>query len=137
DRIASGRLTGAFRAIHPATRHRVLLWFHSGQVVQNRQWWSVLAEQIGLISQVIHPHVARVYQLCDLGQFKFTSIEELQGDSTGALLSVGGPIHWAVVCRMIRQTAQGLGRMHELRQLHGAIRPENLWIDTQENVKLL
>lgn len=42
DRHTEGRLIGAFRAIHPATRHRVLLWFHSGQAVQSQQWWTIL-----------------------------------------------------------------------------------------------
>jgi serine/threonine protein kinase len=136
DRVGSGRLVGAFRALHPATRLRVLLWFHSGPVVHNQQWWSVLVDQIALAAQVAHRHVARVYHLCDLGQFKFTAIEDLQGDSADVQLAAG-PIHWAVAARMVRQAALGLGQMHELKQLHGAIRPENLWIDKEENVKLL
>ena len=136
DRIAVGRLQGMFRALHPPTRHRVMLSFHTGQVVQNKQWWSVLVDQIALAAQVVHPHVARVYHLVDVGQFKFTAIEDLQGESADAQLATG-PIHWAVAARMVRQTALGLSRMHELKQLHGAIRPENLWIDQEENVKLL
>src|SRR4051812_44954946 len=30
DRITEGRLQGLFRATHPGTKHRVLLFFHSG-----------------------------------------------------------------------------------------------------------
>jgi serine/threonine-protein kinase len=136
DRVGSGRLQGAFRALHPASRHRVLLWFHSGPMVQNVQWWSVVVEQIALAAQNVHPRIARVYHLCDLGQFKFTALEDLQGDSADARLAAG-PIPCAVACRMIRQAALGLSRMHELKQLHGSIRPQNLWIDVEENVKLL
>ncbi len=79
---------------------------------------------------------ARVYHLCDVGQFKFTSIEDLQGETAEELLRAG-PIHWAVAARIVRQAALGLARMHEHKQLHGAIRPENLWIDKEENAKLL
>jgi serine/threonine protein kinase len=136
DRVASGRLQGCFRALHPSTRHRVMLYFHSGQVVQNAQWWSIVVDQIAQAGKVVHPYAARIYHLVDLGQFKFTSLEDLQGESADAQLA-GGPIHWAVAARMVRQAALGLGRMHELKQLHGAIRPENLWIDKEENVKLL
>ncbi|HTQ39076.1 MAG TPA: protein kinase [Pirellulales bacterium] len=136
DRLGSGRLQGAFRALHPATRHRVLLWFHSGPMVSNAQWWGIAVEQIALAAQVVHPHVARIYHLCDLGQFKFTALEDLQGDGVMAQLTAG-PLPWAVACRMVRQAALGVARMHELRQLHGSIRPQNMWIDAEENVKLL
>lgn len=80
DRLSSGRLQGAFRAIHPPTRVRVTLSFHSGAAVQNAQWWSIVVDQIGKLAQAVHPNLARVYHLVDLGQFKFTSIEELQGE---------------------------------------------------------
>ena len=57
DRLSSGRLQGAFRAIHPPTRVRVMLSFHSGGAVQNTQWWSILVDQIGKFSQAVHPNL--------------------------------------------------------------------------------
>src|SRR5262249_22171768 len=132
DRYSEGRLQGAFRALHPATRHRVLLWFHSGAVVQNPQWWATLTEQIGMFSRAVHPGIARVYHLCDIGQFKFTVIEDLQGETAEDRLKKG-PLPWSAACRMIRQAAAGLTKLFELGQMHGAIRPSNLWIDEQEN----
>src|SRR5262245_46666054 len=89
DRHGEGRLQGAFRALHPATRHRVLLWFHSGAVVQNPQWWSTLTEQVGTFARVVDPCVARVYHLCDIGQFKFTALEDLQGEAAEERLRKG------------------------------------------------
>jgi serine/threonine protein kinase len=136
DRHADGRLQGAFRALHPATRHRVLLWFHSGAVVHNPQWWAILTEQVGTFSRVVDPNVARVYHLCDIGQFKFTVLEDLQGEAAEERLRKG-PLAWAAACRMIRQIAKGLTKLFELGQMHGAIRPHNVWIDEQENAKLL
>src|SRR6516165_6419434 len=136
DRYADGRLQGAFRALHPATRHRVLLWFHSGAVVQNPQWWGVLTEQVGTFCRVVDPNVARVYHLCDIGQFKFTVLEDLQGEVAEERLKKG-PLPWPAACRMIRQVAKGLTKLFELVQMHGAIRPSNVWMDEQENAKLL
>ena len=106
DRLGSGRLQGAFRAIHPPTRVRVTLSFHSGAAVQNAQWWSIVVDQIGKLAQAVHPNLARVYQLVDLGQFKFTSIEELQGESAGERLAKG-PLPWGPACRMMSPGGRG------------------------------
>ena len=136
DRHAEGPLAGAFRAIHPATRHRVLLWFHTGAAVQNPQWWAALTQQASIFRQAVHPHVGRLYHLADLGQFKFTVLEDLQGETALQRLQKG-PLPWPVACRMVRQAALGLAKLFELGQLHGALRPGNLWIDEQENIKLM
>ena len=48
-----------------------------------------------------------------------------------------GPLAWAVACRIVRQAALGLTRLFELGQLHGAIRPANLWINLEDNAQLL
>ena len=136
DRLSSGRLQGAFRAIHPPTRVRVTLSFHSGAAVQNAQWWSIVVDQIGKLAQAVHPNLARVYHLVDLGQFKFTSIEELQGESAGERLAKG-PLPWGPACRMMRQVAAGLTKLLDTGQLHGAVRPSNVWINAEENAKLL
>jgi eukaryotic-like serine/threonine-protein kinase len=136
DRLSSGRLQGAFRAIHPPTRVRVTLSFHSGAAVQNSQWWSIVVDQIGKLAQAVHPNLARVYHLVDLGQFKFTSIEELQGESAGERLAKG-PLPWGPACRMMRQVAAGLTKLLDTGQLHGAVRPSNVWINAEENAKLL
>jgi serine/threonine protein kinase len=136
DRHGEGRLQGTFRANHPGTRHRVLLYFHTGPVVQNEKLWSALVDQTAKLSKAIHPHLVRVYQLCDLGQFKFTVMDDLQGESAEERVAKG-PLQPTVACRMIRQAAQGAARMLQLGQLHGAIRPGNIWIDKQGNAQLL
>ncbi len=136
DRHSEGRLQGTFRATHPGTRHRVLLYFHTGPVVQDAKRWSIVVEQIAKFSKAVHPHLARVYHLCDLGQFKFTVMDDLQGESAEERVAKG-PVSAPVACRIIRQAAQGIAKLLQLGQLHGAIRPSNLWIDKQGNAEVL
>ncbi len=136
DRHSEGRLQGAFRATHPGTRHKVLLYFHTGPVVQDSRRWTATVEQIAKFGKVIHPHVVRVYHLCDLGQYKFTVMDDLQGDTAADRLAKG-PIAPSVACRMVRQVALGVAQSLQSGQIHGAIRPSNFWIDKQGNVQLL
>lgn len=139
DRIESGRLAGIFRAIHLPTRHRVCLFFLSGPAVQDAQVVARIAQQASTASRasVGHPHLLRCYHLADEGTFKFVAIEDLQGKRVERLLATKGAMSPSDACRIIKQAALGLGRLHGMGQVHGEIRPANVWVEPDGNVKLL
>lgn len=136
DRFEPGRFKSTFRAVNLATHERVLVSFHSGPVAQiQREWWNV-AEQTARFREAVHPHLSRVLGLVDSGQYKFTVLDDLEGQSAAQRLA-GGPIPWQEACRIVQQVAAGLSRLAELRLLHGEICPANIWIDPHGSAKLL
>jgi serine/threonine protein kinase len=140
DRIESGRLAGIFRAVHTPSRHPVCLYFLSGQQAQDPQMMEHLAYQAAAAnrSTVGHPHLFRCYHLRDEGTYKFIVIDDLKGRRVERLLATtGGPIAANEACRIARQAALGLARLHAMGQAHGEIRPANIWLDANEQVKLL
>jgi serine/threonine protein kinase len=136
DRHTEGRLQGTFRANHPGTKHRVLLYFHAGPAVENPAIWQTLVDQMAIYTKAVHPHLVRIYQLYDIGQFKFSVLDDLEGESAAERV-IRGPVAPAVGCRFVRQVAMGLTKLMELRQAHGVIRPSNIWIDKQGNAQLM
>ncbi|MCC7084657.1 MAG: protein kinase [Pirellulales bacterium] len=131
-----GPFKGAFKAIHPATRQQVVLSFFTGAATQNPHMWSIIVQQMAVLSRAVHPNICRVFQLCDTGSYKFAVVEYLRGQSVDAQLA-GGGMNWPVACRIVRQVALGLIKLLEVGQLHGEVRPANIWLDRQENAKLL
>ncbi len=140
DRIETGRLAGVFRAIHSPTKHPVCLYFLSGAQMQDQQIVAVLSQQAAdtCRSTVGHPHLFRCYHLADLGSFKFIVIEDLKGKRVERLLATsGGPLNVDEACRITRQAAFGLARLHAMGQVHDELRPANIWLDANETAKLL
>jgi serine/threonine protein kinase len=139
DRIRSkeGRLTGLYRAMHVATRHPVLLYFLSPEIVRNPDAYRAAAGQIAWASWVAHPFVSECHQLLDLGQFKVVVIENLVGESADARLAGGVRVMPHDACRLAYQAALGLARIHQLGLVHGEIRPENFWVPPDGNLKML
>jgi serine/threonine-protein kinase len=137
DRIDSGRLQGLFRAIHIATRHPVCLCFLSGPQLHDPPTMARLKQTLAAAANVQHPHVMRLYQLVDLEAYKFAVLPDLQGRSLDEFLNARGAFPTAEACRLARQAALGLAELHKNGQVHGEIRPENLWLDAANNVKLL
>jgi hypothetical protein len=69
--------------------------------------------------------------------YKFVVLGDLQGRSLDEFLAVRGPFPAAEACRLVRQAALGLAELHKSGQMHGEVRPANLWLDAANHVKLL
>ena len=81
DRFEPTRFESVFRAVHLPTRERALLAFHTGPLAQIEREWLNVVQQTSRFRQAVHPHLIRVVQLIDLGQYKFTVLEDLEGQS--------------------------------------------------------
>lgn len=131
-----GPFKGVFKAIHPPTRQQVVLAFFTGAATQNPHWWSIIVQQMAVFSRAVHPNLCRVFQVCDTGSYKFAVLEYVRGQSAVERLQAGA-MAWPEACRIVQQTALALGSLLEVGQLHYAVQPANIWIDRQDNAKLL
>lgn len=139
NRIDGGRLAGLFRARHLPTRHRVLLSFLAGPELEDPQAKARLSQQVQAASaaSLDQPNLARTYQWVDLGSYKFVVLEDLQGETAQDRLRSAGKLPPGIACRIVRQVALGLARLHAQGQAHGQIYPGNLWLDNCGQAKLL
>lgn len=137
ERVSSGRLSGLFRAVHLATRHPVLLQFLSGPLVQDARAYASAITQLGAACQVVHPCLSQVDQVVDLGTFKFVVLEDLSGASAEEVRAGKKRMAPPDACRTMRHVAMGLATLHAAGQVHGELRPANVWIDRDGNGRLL
>lgn len=139
DRIESGRLKGIFRALHMPTMHTVCLQFLTPEQAVSPDNVARLSYQAALVSRTSagFPHLLRCYHLVDLGTYKFFVLEDLQGKRIERILTQKGALPQSEACRVARQAALGLSRLHAMQQAHGDLRPANIWVDAGGTVKLL
>ncbi len=137
DRVENGRLAGMFRAIHEPTSHAVLLQFVTGPATQDARKWAEIVEHVQRQAKVTHPHLSRCHEPVDLVSFKFVAIEDLRGESLADRVASSGALRVSDACRAVRAAALALHTMHQAKQIHGDVRPHNLWLDAQGHMKLL
>ena len=132
-----GRLAGLFRAVHAPTGQPVLLHFLAGADVQDPQRWAAVRQRAAAAAKLIHPNLARVYQLVDLGSYKFVVLADLAGHPLEEQPTAGKPLSPVEACRIVRQTAAGLAALHAAAGVHGEMCPANVWLDAGNQARLL
>lgn len=136
DRVESGRLAGLFRAAHMQKGEPVLLYFFTGPATQDLRRWLPIEGRTPQAIAVKHPNVSRVDALVQADGYKFIVLEGLDGQTLQEL-SGGKPLPLADVCRYLRKAVAGLARLHNINQVHGDIRPDNLFLEHSGQLKLL
>lgn len=87
-------------------------------------------------ARLIHPHVARVYDIgADRGQL-FLVTELVPGQDLEAVLAQSGPLPAVRVAQIGAQVARVLAAAHAQGLVHGGLKPGNLLIAADGTVKL-
>ena len=138
DRINGGRLSGVFKAVHTPSGHPVLLKFATGGLSQDARQWELADRYVRAQTQATHAQLQRVYQLADLTKYKFLVLENLPGQSLQDAMSKGKrPVAVGEACRLVRLAAMALTYLHQHGHVYGDVRPRNLWLEPNANLRLL
>ncbi|MBC8870080.1 MAG: protein kinase [Planctomycetes bacterium] len=137
DSIKQGPFAGMFRAVHTPTSHPVVLQFLTGPDVESPGLWTGLEARLQRQVGTQYPHLYRCFEVVDSGTFKFLVIESLGGISVEDTISAAEPLAPQEACRIARCAALGLAELHQMKAVHGDVRPRHLWIENGGNVRLL
>lgn len=88
-------------------------------------------------AQLIHPHVALVYQVGRHDGLTFIVMEWLDGGDLAHAVRQLGPLPWRDALAAVRDAAAGLAAAHAVGLVHRDIKPSNLMRSRSGTVKLV
>jgi eukaryotic-like serine/threonine-protein kinase len=91
-------------------------------------------------SAIAHPGIVQVFD-CEVDPQgrPYIVMEYLEGETVGALLARGGPLHALIVARLARSAADALEAAHGKGIVHRDIKPDNIFVASQppDSVKIV
>ncbi len=88
-------------------------------------------------AQLAHPNLVSVYD-CDQYEGKyFLAMEYIEGLSLGDILRQNGALPLSLALYWLNQTLVGLGYIHGQQLIHRDIKPDNIMIGADGNVKIM
>lgn len=89
--------------------------------------------EILLSSRITHKNVVRVYDLGEIDDVKFISMQYIEGRDLSTLLA-DGRLPFDRVLPLVRQMAEALRAAHEAGVVHRDLKPQNVLLDTDDRV---
>ncbi|MDZ7924641.1 MAG: serine/threonine-protein kinase [Marinagarivorans sp.] len=84
-----------------------------------------------------HPNIVTVYDFDRCGDTAFISMEYLQGQTVNEYLTSHGPMGASKAMKLIERAARGLAYAHQQGIVHADIKPANIFLQQDGNVKIL
>ena len=111
---------------------KFLTGFRSNQRARAR-----LRTEVRVARQISHPNVCRVYDIGEANGELYLSMEYVDGEDLGGLLKRIGrvPTHQGI--EIARQLCAGLGAAHARGVLHRDLKPGNIMIDSDGEVRIM
>jgi signal transduction histidine kinase/tRNA A-37 threonylcarbamoyl transferase component Bud32 len=93
--------------------------------------------EIEIISKLKHPNIIEVYGQYEYETTPFIVMELLAGHNLSKLLENGTRFSIPEIIRIIKQLAEALNYVHNHGIIHRDLKPSNIFIDEQNQLKLL
>jgi urea transport system substrate-binding protein len=135
--LGRGGMGTVFRAEHKLLERPVVLKVIRPELVANANIVQRFQREARLAARLTHPNVVTVHEAEAFGDTQMLVMEFIEGVTLAELVAERGLLPIAEACELIRQAAVGLEYIHQQSLVHRDIKPQNLLVSRNGQVKIL
>jgi hypothetical protein len=94
-------------------------------------------QEVKAAARLQHPNIVAALDADQAGEVTFLVMEYVEGQSLSERIAAHGPLPAEEACEYVRQAALGLQHAHEQGMVHRDVKPHNLMLTPQGQVKVL
>ncbi len=135
--LGAGGMGTVFKAEHLLMKRAVAVKVIDSTLFTDPAVTARFAREMEAAGKLTHPNIVHAYDAEGIGDAHFLAMEYVEGVSLAKLLTQRGPLPPAEACSYTRQVALGLQHAHERGMVHRDIKPQNLMVTSEGQVKIL
>lgn len=136
-RLGAGGMGMVFQAEHRLMERAVALKVINTDLLDNPAAVERFHLEFKAVARLTHPNIVTAFDADQAGNLHFLVMELVDGVSLARLVEKRGPLPVTNACHYIRQAAQGLQHAFTQGMVHRDIKPQNLMLTRQGQVKVL
>jgi WD40 repeat protein len=135
--LGRGGMGMVFKAEHVLMKRTVALKVISRGLTLTPEIVKRFHREIEAAAQLSHPNIVAAYDAEQAGETQLLVMEFIEGTDLAQVVKEHGPLSVESACSCIRQAALALQHAHEHRMIHRDIKPHNLMLTKEGQVKVL
>ncbi|WP_166820134.1 protein kinase domain-containing protein [Thalassoroseus pseudoceratinae] len=139
--LGKGGMSSVYLAEHVLMRRRCAIKVLPTKRVNDTSYLARFHREAQAVASLDHPNIVRAYDVdheSDKGQeIHFLVMEYVEGRDLQEIVAQDGVIGYVEAAEYIRQSASGLAHAHAAGMVHRDIKPGNLLVDRNGNVRIL
>ncbi|MEO8268500.1 MAG: serine/threonine-protein kinase, partial [Aureliella sp.] len=135
--IGQGGMGSVYRAWHVGMNRHVALKILKSDRMASTEAVSRFKREIMLVAKLEHPQIVRALDAGEHDGLPYFVMEFVSGIDLSQLVRRVGPLPTPEACQIVRLAASALQYAHEQKVIHRDVKPSNLMITAESNIKLL
>jgi serine/threonine protein kinase len=135
--IGQGGMGAVYRAWHERLKRPVAIKLLARHRQLDAHALDRFHREMEVVGRLDHPHIVRAIDAGDDQGIHFLVMEFVDGLDLRQIVRRRGPLPIREACEVARQAALGLQHVHEHDLVHRDVKPSNLMLNAQGQVKLL
>ena len=137
EELGFGGMGRIYKAIDKEIGERVAIKLIRPEIASNRKLIERFQNELITTRKIGHRHVCRMYDLGRDGETRFITMEYVSGEDLKKSLTRMGPLMTRKAVTLGIQICQGLSEAHRLGVIHRDLKPGNIMIDMEGNVRIM
>ncbi|MGZ8878444.1 MAG: protein kinase domain-containing protein [Candidatus Aminicenantales bacterium] len=137
DEIGKGGMGSVYRVHDTKVGEEVALKFINPEIAVDKKAVERFRSELRITRRITHLNVCRMYDLSEEGASLFITMEYIPGEDLGNMIRRLGQLPVEKGFDIAQQVCEGLAEVHRLGVVHRDLKPKNLMIDREGNVKIM
>ncbi|MDR3198528.1 MAG: serine/threonine protein kinase [Planctomycetaceae bacterium] len=135
--LGSGGMSSVYLAEHTLMQRRVAIKVLPRKRLEKSIYLERFIREAQAIASLDHPNIVRAYDIDHEGDLHYIVMEYFPGENLQKIIEKEKKIPFVRIVNILRQTANALAYSHAVGVIHRDVKPGNILVNTQGEVKIL
>jgi serine/threonine protein kinase/Flp pilus assembly protein TadD len=137
EELGKGGMGRVYKVLDEKIKEKVALKLLKPEVSADEQAIERFSNELRLARKISHRHVCRMFDLGEDRGTHFITMEYVPGEDLKSILRMMGQMSPGKAVLVARQVCEGLAEAHRLGVIHRDLKPQNIMIDREGNVRIM
>jgi tetratricopeptide (TPR) repeat protein/tRNA A-37 threonylcarbamoyl transferase component Bud32 len=137
EELGKGGMGRVYKVLDEKIKEKVALKLLKPEVSADEQAIERFSNELRLARKISHRHVCRMFDLGEDRGTHFITMEYVPGEDLKSILRMMGQMSPGKAVLVARQVCEGLAEAHRLGVVHRDLKPQNIMIDRDGNVRIM
>jgi len=137
EELGRGGMGKIYKVLDKEINEKVALKLLKSEIAADSQTIDRFRNELKFARRISHKNVCRMYDLSKEGVTYFFTMEYVPGEDLRSTMKRAGPLSAGNALFIAKQICEGLAAAHQLGVIHRDLKPQNIMIDREGNVRIM